>query len=532
MGTPITTPGSNRDNCPKISTSCVIWQGPDIPCINLCAGDSIDEVVFKLATLLCDVTENILDVTSLEFACLVQSGQAEPTTLLQTLQLIITKVCSILPPAPSDDTAGRPGEDSSDPIVYLPECLYFEKNGDTVTALPVTEYSAYLATTVCTIIINITNNTSNIDNLLNRMVSLETIVNNFNTFTYDLYVTSQCASAPTPGQTLLIQNAFSNLETSFCNLLGTVGFSTSLISAINNQCPGLSALPQLSDSELVMNDISGWVETPTTIADSINNLWLTICDMRYKVVNFFDTPAVLPCVLAVPENLEITSITTTYSTLIWEAPSYSGIEVPIGYRIEVFQWTGTAPTGPSVYDAMLSTSFLTVNIPSSSLIVGQDYVVYLHAVYPCGESNGAKVISELLVPTILYKIKVLERPEEDTDIDCLESGLPVNYTVENKTTIATLTNAITGIPVINSTGSDIDVILKYEITSCAFFGPVYDEVTISIPNGASSADYIYEAVTYTNCGTALCTAVNKNLECGISTGLINAEFDSSTISIC
>jgi hypothetical protein len=64
MATPITTPGSNRDNCPKISTSCVIWQGPNIPCIDLCAGDSIDEVVFKLATLLCDVTENILDYTS------------------------------------------------------------------------------------------------------------------------------------------------------------------------------------------------------------------------------------------------------------------------------------------------------------------------------------------------------------------------------------------------------------------------------------------------------------------------------------
>jgi len=534
MGTPITTPGSNRDNCPKISTSCVIWQGPNIPCINLCAGDSIDEVVFKLATLLCDVTENVLDVTTLEFACLVESGAENPTTLLQTLQAIITKVCSI-------DSNGTTGGGSttnktdgatSDPIVYLPECLYFQQDGDTVTALPLTEYAAYLATTICTIITDISNINFTISNLSSRVIELEITVQNLSTYTYEIYVTSQCASAPTSGQTLLIQDAFANLEASFCNLLGTVGFSTLLINAINAQCPGLSTAPQLSDSELIMNDITGWVETPTTIADSINNLWLTVCDMRYKVANFFEAPVVLPCVLAVPENVTITTIGTTYSTVTWEEPSYAGIEIPIGYRIEVFEWTGTAPTGPSLYDTTLSTAFLTFNIPSTALTIGQDYVVYIHAIYSCGESNGAKVISELIVPTILYKIEVIESPEADTSVDCVESGVPVSYTVNNTKTTVTLANASTGLPVTNTTGSTINVIVKYLVTSCAFFGPVYDQVTIGIPNGADHGDYIYEAQTYTNCGTALCTTVSKNLDCGVSTGLINAEFDDTMIPTC
>ena len=534
MGTPITTPGSNRDNCPKISTSCVIWQGPNIPCINLCAGDSIDEVVFKLATLLCDVTENILDVTTLEFACLVEVGAENPTTLLETLQAIITKVCSIDSNGTTGGNTGRPGGSTgtSDPIVNLPSCLYFQQDGDTVTALPVTEYVAYVASMICAILFDIASLKSSVDNLTSRIIYLENEVTNLSSYTYEIYVTSQCASAPSPGVTLLIQEAFANLETSFCELIGTTGISTLLVAAINLQCSSLSAAPQLNNPSSTMNELSGWVETPTTVADTISNMWLTMCDMRNSLVAFFATPVVEPCVLAVPENLTITTIGTTSSTLTWEAPSYTGIESPIGYRIEVFEWTGTAPTGPSVYDATLSTSFLTTNIPSGTLTIGQDYVVYLHSIYSCGESNGAKVISELIVPTILYKIQVIESPEADTSVDCVESGVPVPYTVNNTKTTVTLANAITGMPVTNGTGSTINVIVKYLVTSCAFFGPVYDEVTIGIPNGADHGDYIYEAQTYTNCGTALCTTVSKNLDCGVSTGLINAEFDDTMIPTC
>jgi hypothetical protein len=359
----------------------VIWQGPDIPCINLCAGDSIDEVVFKLATLLCDVTENVLDVTTLEFATLVAPGQSNPTTILQTLQLIINTVVYMDQNGTTGST-GRPSNTTSivDPLVSLPECLYFERDGDLVTSLPVTEYAAYLATYICTLLTELTSTNSSLSNITTRILSVETSVQNILDNTYEIYVTSQCASAPTEGTSILIQDAFSNLESSFCTLLGTTGISTLLIAAINRQCPSLGTTPQLSDPLNTMNALTGWVNTPTTIADTISNLWLTMCDMRNSLAVYFAIPVVPPCVLAVPENLTVTTIGTTNSTVTWNAPSYTGIEEPMGYRIEVFEWTGSAPTGPSVYDVMLSPSILTQNIPSSSLTLGQDYVVYVHVV--------------------------------------------------------------------------------------------------------------------------------------------------------
>lgn len=533
MGTPITTPGSNRDNCPKISTSCVIWQGPNIPCINLCAGDSIDEVVFKLATLLCDVTENVLDVSTLEFSCLVATGAENPQTLLETLQAIITKVCSIDSNGTTGGGTGRPGEVvSSDPIVNLPSCLYFTQDGDTVTALPVTEYAAYLASVICTILTDVASINSTIRNLTTRVISLEYEVANLSSYVYEIYVTSQCASAPTSGTTLLIQDAFANLETSLCNLIGATGITTLLMAAINAQCPSLGTAAQLNNPSSTMNALNGWVETPTTVADSISNLWLTMCDMRSSLVSYFSLPTPEPCILAAPENVTVVTIGTSTSTVTWDAPSISGIETPSNYRIEVFEWSGTAPTGPSVYDDIVTSSFLTKTIPTSTLTIGQEYVVYIHAVYSCGESNGAKVISELIVPTILYKITVTESNHGTVVVPCVESGVSVNYTVDNDTTTVTLVNATTGVPVTNASGSPINVVIRYQVDSCQFYGPVYDDVTIEIPNGSNHGDYDYQPISYINCGTLLCTQVLKEVSCGVSTGYMHAEFDTATITVC
>ena len=42
----------NLDNspCSPISSNCVIWQGPDISCINICKGDTVSDVVAALTS--------------------------------------------------------------------------------------------------------------------------------------------------------------------------------------------------------------------------------------------------------------------------------------------------------------------------------------------------------------------------------------------------------------------------------------------------------------------------------------------------
>jgi hypothetical protein len=60
----------NKENCSPISSNCVIWQGPDISCINLCNGDSISEVTYKIAEELCAVKESF-GFTDVDLTCLL-----------------------------------------------------------------------------------------------------------------------------------------------------------------------------------------------------------------------------------------------------------------------------------------------------------------------------------------------------------------------------------------------------------------------------------------------------------------------------
>ena len=60
----------NLDNspCSPISSNCVIWQGPDIPCIKLCTGDTVSDVIHKLAIELCNIMD-LLDVNGYDLSC-------------------------------------------------------------------------------------------------------------------------------------------------------------------------------------------------------------------------------------------------------------------------------------------------------------------------------------------------------------------------------------------------------------------------------------------------------------------------------
>ena len=84
---------SNKTNgCNPISSNCVVWQGPDIPCIDLCHGDSISEVIYKLALELCDLLDST-SLAGLDFSCL--NLGVTPTTQKELIQAIIDKLCSL-----------------------------------------------------------------------------------------------------------------------------------------------------------------------------------------------------------------------------------------------------------------------------------------------------------------------------------------------------------------------------------------------------------------------------------------------------
>jgi hypothetical protein len=95
----------NKDSCSPVSSNCVTWNGPDIECIGLCKGDSITEVVYELATKLCEILGK-LDVDNYDLECL-NITTCPPETFEDLLQILIEKICEIqaTPCPPCEDGA-------------------------------------------------------------------------------------------------------------------------------------------------------------------------------------------------------------------------------------------------------------------------------------------------------------------------------------------------------------------------------------------------------------------------------------------
>ena len=51
----------------------VIWDGPSIPCLQLCKGDTITDVVYNIAKKVCEITSD-LDVQSLDYSCIIDKS--------------------------------------------------------------------------------------------------------------------------------------------------------------------------------------------------------------------------------------------------------------------------------------------------------------------------------------------------------------------------------------------------------------------------------------------------------------------------
>ena len=98
-----------NNNCTPTSSNCIVWQGPNIPCINLCKGDSITDVVYKLATDYCDLLSN-LDPSIYDLSCL-NDASCPPKNIQQLVQLLINKICDV---EKQEGPAGAAGADGAD----------------------------------------------------------------------------------------------------------------------------------------------------------------------------------------------------------------------------------------------------------------------------------------------------------------------------------------------------------------------------------------------------------------------------------
>ncbi len=270
----------SQDGCVPQSSNCVTWQGPDLPCIHLCKGDSVSDVVYKLAVQICEL-KDVLDLTDLDISCLLTICETTPQpvkTLANIFELLITKVCCLndiiknLPP---------PGNSYTEPTLALPECLWVpDGGGGYVKNLIHHLYTLRIAAVLCSVNATVVNNTSAISNLDDRVTALEST-----------------PSTPTPtylscltGTSMTIEEIVLEMEAQFCDYKTALGSTTDLIIAQARQC--ITGANDSLSTAGTMASLPGWQNTVTGLGQSIQNLWITVCDMREAILSLKNCCAV------------------------------------------------------------------------------------------------------------------------------------------------------------------------------------------------------------------------------------------------
>jgi hypothetical protein len=492
-----------KDGCTPISTSCVVWNGPDIPCIGLCKGDTIDKVVYDLAIILCDITTNVLDVSKLDFGCIIGEGECEPSTLLETLQAIIDKVCE-----PTDDV--DPGDNYVEPLLPLPECLrYINTEGDLVTQLYHSEYTIYIAQKICDILLQIANITSIINNINIRLTEIEAILDGLDMSAPTISVTTQCLSYSTSiGQTLSIETAFTNLETRLCEYIAILGSISDWTQSLSSIC--INSTTPLPCGDGTYGDLPNWISSPTTAAASVNNLWVAFCYLNGCVSGGGGEP--LPCEPIPITNLTIESFDTTTALLTWTAPAVPlGGAQPSGYEVVVYEVdTLGNPVGSAVYTTIITNpSATSINLASVAITASREYLVEIKALYSCGESVAAQVIGILKGEPILGYVEFEETVASTTSELC-EGVVAKTYDVIEKQVRVHMTNSAGTAPLVNTGPLPLDFVFSLTRDTCS--GTETISLTVSINPGDSEGFANYIASDFILC-TSICTDRETTVTC-------------------
>lgn len=449
----------NYDNasCNPISSNCVIWQGPDIPCINLCKGDTVSDVVFKLATELCGVLEQI-DVTTLDLSCFNLAG-CEPKDLQAFLQFLIDKICAL--EACCDQTPSTARTGCPDCVVNIAPCFYYQDQfGNQITTMQLSDYVTAIGNRVCDILnqIDIINQT-----LVNYNIRITALENApAPTFTIPT-VTPNCVLPSVPTEVQIVVDA---LEAEFCLLQGATGTPTDIYTAIAQECPNLSTSPILGPGGGNLGSLSGWINPVTNLADSINNMWLVICDLRAAVRNIQENCCPSGC----------DGITLTVSAVITGGT---------GLRIYI---NGTIPSGFVQCNA-LGTLF------TISDTLGNSFTQYIDVV--TNLNNAAGVLIDLSATPV--------NPASNLKIEA-------NICLCNATTNAECCNYICYD--LNNEAACPTVVLTPDITSIAY-------TVTPVVSGT------YTIQLYNNAGTTL---IAQNITAGIALTPFSGSFTGLTAS--
>jgi|694.fasta_scaffold127456_4 hypothetical protein len=317
------TNSSNKSlSCNPVSSECVIYNNQNLDCFEICVGDSVGDVIFGLGTILCEFTQKEYTL------CL---NPAHTVNLEDALELIAEAVCELQNATPPEPTPTFTCTD-------VKTCAW--------DATVITEEGESLEDVIAAIANNSAGSATVIEDEINpTLANHEDRITELEDAPAPIFVEPEIIPVCVlPAVATPISEVLSALEEDFCSMQQLLGSNNEIVTAISRQCLNLNTDTSLSTNG-TMSAIPGWETSPNNLSESINNLWLTLCDMRAAI-----------------KDIKLNCCNTECSDFVWAISSTVDAS---GTQIEFYFDSVVIPSGFTACDPLGATFTISDSLGNS-----------------------------------------------------------------------------------------------------------------------------------------------------------------------
>lgn len=357
----------------SIPSNCVPWNGPSIPCLGLCRGDNVSEIIVKLATKICEVAEPY-DLSSLTLQCALDIfDRDEPATrtINSVLQLLIDNECSLKDLIDNLQTQITALGHTTF-IVDLKCLAEYDSYGN---PLPYTQQTVAqsLINEICSIKTTVAYLSGKVVDLQNQLdnIDLNPVIN-------EPSITTCINPSLLPASSQI-----KAVATDLCSYKSLLGSGADIATTLSRVCP---------DWNTKFQSEQGWIPSPINFMQEMNNYFIVMCNIITRVETIENTCCAPSC----SDVLINFSIDVDSDQIILRFRDLDGTQIPTGWVNNGSTMTITDPltNQTTTFAVPVAQGYESGTISLSGFTKGHTLLFTLQANMKNGTYTCAKLVNQ------------------------------------------------------------------------------------------------------------------------------------------
>lgn len=349
------------------SSERIVWEGPNIPCIDLCTGEKVSSVVAKVGDKLCTLVDDIEELKTLDYDCIVNklgyTGallNPENFSLKLLFQVLIDNDCKLKTLIDSVNASTGEGIDLTGLNLKCVTTEMLNLCGQIPAVLDVEKVLQAIINVLCGVI-------DEVASLFISVITLQAKIDALGTPDHDCPVVELATCLPNPldptNPLLPLHDHVSAVtDDAICKLNTLVGTPNDLINLLGAQCLG----DYVADEHII--------HSAANIAQAAYNKEVVLCDLLERISNIETNCCSAECndifigfLQSYDEGTDTYTLTFSYG---------AGTDIPLvftdcGSTFTITDWKGVKKIVNNAAGTLTNGAVFTINMAGSGLDLSQ-----------------------------------------------------------------------------------------------------------------------------------------------------------------